>query len=115
MNYDNFEEVINGPETYARIAEIINRDGSVLIGWTDGDMTHLDILFTSGVTGFGHFQGGVNPSDIFVSIMRKGAFGFESNSADTHAGYYNEKLGGGMGSTAEKLAELINEVKKLLV
>ena len=114
MNYDNYEEVINGEETYKRIAEVLNNNKSCIIGWSDGDMTHLDILFVCNAMGFGHFQGGVKSDDLFVSIMRRGAFGFETNNTDTYEGYYSEKLGGGLGSTTEKLAELINGVKKEL-
>ncbi len=47
--------------------------------------------------------------------MRVGCFGFESNNTDTNAGYYSEKLRIGGSATSEKLAELINGVKKLLV
>src|SRR3990167_6718131 len=115
VKYDNYGEIINSPETYKEIADTLKRRVSVLIGWTDGDMTHLDILFTVNVDGFGHFQGGVKDTDLFVSIMRRGAFGFEKDKDDTHAGYYNEKLGGGLGSTADALAELINGVKKKLL
>jgi hypothetical protein len=49
--------------------------------------------------------------------MRCGSFAFEINEADTHPGYYEEKLGnrGPFGEpTREGLAELINGVRKLL-
>lgn len=63
-------------------------------------------------------QGGIRPGfDLFVSIMRWGAFAFEINEADTHPGYYEEKLAnrGPLGDTTrEVLAELINGVRKLL-
>jgi hypothetical protein len=115
MNYDTYGEVINGPETYKGIAEELGSN-SVLIGWTDQQGTHFDILFTLHALPYGNnIQGGIQPrTDLFVSIMRWGAFAFEIKDEDTHAGYYSEKLGGGMGSTAEALAELINGVKKLL-
>ena len=90
MNYDKFEEVINGPETYAKIAEILNRDESVIIGWTDEQMSHFDILFWCSprkTWKFGHLQGGVSPTDLFVSIMRVGTYGFETNHIDTNGGY----------------------------
>ncbi len=118
MDYDEYEEVINGEATYSRIAEILNRDEDVIIGWTDGEGTHFDILFHCApkkTWKFGHLQGGVAPTDLFVSIMRVGCFGFESNNTDTNAGYYSEKLRIGGSATSEKLAELINGVKKLLV
>ena len=92
---------------------------AVIIGWSDGSGTHLDILFTLHALRYGdQIQGGISPqSDLFVSIMRWGSFAFEINEADTHPGYYEEKLGnrGPFGEpTREGLAELINGVKKLL-
>ena len=113
MKYDDYGEVINAPETYQEIADTLKRM-NVLIGWTDGEGTHLDILFTAKADGFGTFQGGVKDTDLFVSIMRMGAFGFEKEKDDTHAGYYEEKLGDRLGSTADALAQLINGIKKLL-
>ena len=114
MDYDGYGEVINGEKTYKGIAEEL-RSNAVLVGWTDGDMTHFDILFTLSALKYGVVQGGIGGRDLFVSIMRRGAFGFEVEHADTHEGYYEEKLGGGMGSTSSALGELINGVKKALV
>jgi hypothetical protein len=114
MDYDTYGEVINGEKTYKGIAEELGSN-SVLIGWTDNNGTHFDILFTLSALTYGtNIQGGVRGTDLFISIMRRGAFGFEKDHEDTHAGYYDEKLGGGMGSTSEALAELINGVKKEL-
>lgn len=114
MNYDSYGEVVNGEGTYKAIAMHLKAEGSVIIGWTDNMMTHFDILFTPGAYSYGSLQGGVLGNDLFVSIMRRGAFGFEKDKDDTHAGYYGGKLGGGLGSTGEALAELINGVKKEL-
>lgn len=113
MKYDTYGEVVNDPATYQEIASRL-QDHPVLVGWTDEAGTHFDILFAINVEGYGTFQGGLKVTDLFVSIMRRGAFGFEIEHINTHTGYYDEKLGGGMGSTAERLAELINGVKKLL-
>lgn len=117
MTNDEYSEITNSEETYSDIAEFLKKNNSVFVGWTDGDMTHFDILFTYNPLGFGTHQGGVRPTDLFVSIMRIGAFGFEIEHEDTHASYYEEKLAvglHGLGSTGEKLAELINGVKKYL-
>lgn len=115
MKYDDWGEVVNDPETYDEVAQLLIEDNSVLLGWTDQNMTHLDILLTIKPSGFGTHQGGIRPAtDIFVSIMRRGSFGFEIANEDTHSGYYEEKLGGPMGSTADAVAELVNEVKKRL-
>lgn len=114
MEYDTYGEVINGEGTYSEIALKLKLDLPVLIGWTDDDGTHFDILFVKDAEVYGTIQGGVKGTDLFVSVMRRGAFGFEIDKTDTHSGYYSEKLGGDMGSTSEKLAELINGVKKYL-
>ena len=118
MNYDEYGEVINGELTYKGIAEEL-ASNAVIVGWSDGNGTHLDILFTLHALRYGdQIQGGIKPkSDLFVSIMRWGAFAFEIKECDTHAGYYEEKLGtrGPFGeATRDALAELLNGVRKLL-
>lgn len=111
MEYEEYGEVINSPKTYKGIAEELHKN-SVLIGWTDLLGTHYDILFTLTALQYGtNIQGGIRPrTDLFVSIMRKGAFAFDISN-DTHPGYYGEKLHTGGGESGEKLAELINGVK----
>lgn len=116
MIKDTYGEILNSADTYREIAYACLYQKSVLIGWTDEQMTHLDILFTYKPTFEGaNHQGGIKPTDLFVSVMRRGAFGFERAETSTHSGYINEKLGGGLGSTAEKLAELINGVRNALL
>ncbi len=119
MTQDSWGEVLNSQETYDDIALALSGGRSVIIGWTDEQMSHFDILF--------HYkwmrhpennqiQGGIDArNDLFVSIMRKGAFGFDVNETNTHSSYYGEKLNMGNGITVEKLAELINGVKKALL
>lgn len=115
MDYDAYGEVINGDKTYKSIAFELAAS-PVLVGWTDQKGTHLDILFTRSALVFGTIQGGVSGSDLFVSIMRWGAFGFDPENKSTEGGYYDEKLGnrGSLGATAAPLAELINGVKRYL-
>lgn len=116
MNYNEYGEVINGEDTYKGIAEELSKN-AVLVGWTDQNGTHLDILFTLNALVYGtNIQGGVKKTDLFVSIMRLGAFGFDPNEKETHSGYYNEKLGtrDTLGPTADHLADLVNGVKKYL-
>ncbi len=120
MKLDEYGEVLNSPETFESIAVILQQVGSCLIGWTDEEGTHFDILFTwrvGNVPSFGTLQGGVKGSDLFISIMRIGSFGFELKNSDTDGGYYEEKLVRNMnlGSTREAIAELINGVKKYLI
>lgn len=115
MNLDEYGEVINGDDTYETIATYVRFGRPVIIGWTDQHGTHFDILFNRINPGgkYGNnFQGGIKPyGDLFVSIMRMGAFAFEIENDDTHPGYFNDKLGGMLGTSAEKIAELINNVK----
>jgi len=115
MNKDRYGEVINGERTYDDIAESLMENDAVLIGWTDEAKpvgTHFDILFTRKAVKEGTVQGGVRGGDLFVSIMRLGAFGFDIANKDTASGYYMEKLRFSGEETGEKLAELINEIKK---
>lgn len=115
MDYDIYGEVINGERTYEWIANDLKEGLCVLIGWTDQNSTHFDILLKRGVQKYGtNIQGGIKGSDLFISIMRRGAFGFEPDHLTTSGGYYDEKLGGGMGDTREALAELINGIKSKL-
>lgn len=134
MNINEYHEVMNGEETYKAIALRLKEHHSVFIGWVDEHATHFDILFSYGADASlgqvlngvfvadhflsGSFQGGVRPTDLFVSIMRVGAFGFDVENTDTDWGYYDEKLGGRFKlgeTTATKIAELINGVKKALL
>lgn len=45
MNYNKYNEVINGKETYKKIAKELLFRETIGIGWTDGESTHLDIIF----------------------------------------------------------------------
>lgn len=117
MERDTYGEVINGPGTYKQIADDLITYDCVLVGWTDQQGTHLDVLFNWGAIVHGNnIQGGISKDDLFVSVMRWGCFGFELKDEDTHPGYIDEKLGNraSFGPTAEPLAELINGVKKAL-
>lgn len=115
MKTDDYGEVLNDPETYDGIAEGLRQGLSVFVGWTDGHMSHFDILFTKRPLGVGHFQRGIHTSDLFVSIMGIGAFGFEIENEDTHWGYIDGKFDNFFGPTTGPIvATLINEVKKRL-
>lgn len=46
MNYNKYNEVINGTETYKRIATGLLDNKTIGIGWTDEDSTHLDIILS---------------------------------------------------------------------
>lgn len=107
MNYDEYGEVINGTDTFTSVANKLMNHKPVLIGWTDGQGSHYDVLFVLGVDKHGTVQGGVDSTDLFVSIMRKGAFGFDPKVLGTHESYYAEKL----HVFAPQFAELVEGVK----
>ena len=44
MNYNKYDEVINGKNTYKEMARLLQKDDAVGIGWTDEDSTHLALL-----------------------------------------------------------------------
>lgn len=116
MKVDEYGEVINGQATYDEIVANLVLGRSIMIGWTDEQMSHFDILFSFRAGRYGsQIQGGLRPeTDLLVSIMRVGAFGFEVNASELHPGYVGEKLFMS-GTTCEKLTELINGVKKELI
>lgn len=112
MRTDDYGEVINGPETYKDIATELQGGHSVLIGWTDQASTHYDVLFTRGALKYGTIQGGLQRGDLFVSVMRIGAFGFEVHAGPSlHPSYVSEKLFIHNLVTATALTELIEGVK----
>jgi hypothetical protein len=118
MNHDEYGTILNGEDTIQEIALALATDGLALIPWTDEHGTQLDILFawrpalcspSSSLV-----QRGIRPTDLFVSIMSLGAFGFELDHDDTHAGYYGEKFRLTGDQTCRALADLINGVKRAL-
>lgn len=113
MNVDEYGEVINGEDTYFEIATHLMKGESVGIGWTDGDSTHFDIIFTLGVKKYGLFQGGIKANDLFVSILHWSSYGFSTDGV-MHGGYIQEKLRLGGNITGEKVKELVNGVIEYL-
>lgn len=114
MNFDDYNEVINGENTYKEIASRLKMDRSVLIGWTDELYTHFDILFSINPCKYiyNYNQFGLNGSELFVSIIGIGAFGFKLNKNGIHCSYIAEKLNLPINETIEKLSDLINNVIK---
>lgn len=115
MTQDEYGEVLNSEETFKEIGEGIKQGHTYFIGWTDGLGSHYDILFCRPTQDAGTFQGGIKTVHyLFVSVMRVGAFAFREDQLDTKADYYGEKLGLGENETVDRLAELINGIKKYL-
>lgn len=114
MNKDDYGEIINGKETYKEIVKQLRNKQSVIIGWTDGDYDHRDILFTYKPKKYGTLQRGLNwDSHLYVSIMDHSCMGFliESKTNNIkHPSYIKEKLRLNNNSCDDKICELINGV-----
>lgn len=114
MNYDEYNEVINGKDTYFKIAKHLIKGESVGIGWTDEDSTHFDIIFTLGTKKYGLFQGGIKANDLFVSILHWSSYGFKADTIKEGT-YIQEKLRlSDYNITGEKVKELVNGVIECL-
>lgn len=110
FNKNEYDEIINGEGTYKVIAGNLKQGLSVFIGWTDNIYTHYDILFTYKALGTGGYQQGLRTSDLFVSIMSIGSFGFKIDDMKS-AGYIAEKIfHGRLDKSVVALTELINGV-----
>ena len=114
MNKEKYGEKKKKKNTYKEIADRLIKGQAVIIGWTDEEYTHFDILFTYKVYKEigSYLQRGLRGNELFVSIMSLGAFGFDVNNSKKSPGYIGEKLGLNNCPTTEKLAELINAVIK---
>ena len=114
MNKDFYGEILNGEETYKKIAEILTSDGKCLIGWTDQGFDHRDILFVYNPVKAGEgLQRGLRWCNLFVNIMGDCCMGFclESRTDNIkHPGYIKEKLRLHDNSCDDKICELINGV-----
>lgn len=111
MNMNPYGEVINGTSTYRGIAEKLLKKESIIIGWTDEEYTHYDILFAIYPHKEGYLQRGLTHDDLYVSIIGLGSFGF--NICNDHdGGYIAEKLN--LSGDCKRLAELLNNIQKLL-
>ena len=107
---NNYNEVLNDMGTYRVIAGNLKRGYSTFIGWTDSDSTHYDILFTYWFTGEGCYQRGLRITDLFVSIMSFGSFGFKTDSSKDVA-YIAEKLfNDRIDDSVERVTQLINGI-----
>ena len=114
MNIDEYGEVINGEQTYIKIAKFLKDKTPILVGWTDEEFTHYDILFIYNCNGMGMYQRGIRISDLFVSIISVGSFGFKTDT-EKGVGYVAEKLFKGRTDVSvEKVTQLINGIIKEL-
>ena len=110
MNENEYFEIINGEKTYQYIANSLKSGNAIMIGWTDDEFTHYDIMFKWKVAGEGGYQRGIKNSDLFVSVMSIGAFGFKIDDKK-YSTYVAEKLfNSHCDSSVEKVTELINGI-----
>lgn len=116
MDKDDYDEIINGENTYNKIVEKLMSGNSVIIGWTDEEYTHLDILFSIGTYKEVNnlLQRGLRGKELFVSIIGIGAFGFDIHG-EKSSGYISEKLQLYGSPTIEKLTELINNICQKII
>lgn len=108
MNYDKYNEVINGKNTYKEIAKLLQENDTIGIGWTDEDSTHLDIIFKLGILKFGSFQRGIKANYLYVSIIDHTSYAFVPETTKDGS-YIQEKLRLN-NDCGDKLAELINGI-----
>ncbi len=113
MNYNKYDEVINGKNTYKEIAKLLQENDTIGIGWTDEDSTHLDIIFKLEILKFGGFQRGIKANYLYVSIIDHTSYAFVPDTIKDGT-YIQEKLGFN-NSCGDKLAELINGIISELV
>lgn len=114
MNYNKYDEVINGQYTYKEIARLLQKNDTVAIGWTDEESTHLDIIFKLELDEkFGSFQRGIKQNYLYVSIIDHTSYAFLPDTIK-NGGYIQDKLRFN-NDCGDKLAELINGIIKELV
>ena len=114
-NFDDWNQVKNGPDTYKAIALKLTEHKCCVIGWSDNHYTHHDVLFVLSPPRFGYLAGGIRGhNDLFVSLMKRGSFAFAVTSPTEalHPGYIAEKLKENNDETMQALGELINGVMR---
>ncbi|MDE6946276.1 MAG: hypothetical protein K2P14_03735 [Anaeroplasmataceae bacterium] len=93
------------------IVNNLKENSSVLMNiQIEEEYSQYDVLFSYGFTNYGRFQRGILATDLLISVIGFGAFGFRVEIADTDPSYYTEKL----GIHSNFLSFLFNEVRKKL-
>lgn len=118
LNTDSYGEITNGLNTYIIIGKELLEGKSVIIGWTDEEYDHRDILFTFRPQKHGTLQRGLNfPSHLYVSIIDYSSMGFliEDDCNNRKAnGYIKEKLRLCDNHCDDMICDLINGVILIL-
>lgn len=113
MNIDKYGEIINGIDTYENVAKTLYEEGKCIIGWTDQEYDHRDIMFTYKPKQYGTLQRGLRWCYLYVSIMSLSCMGFLMESdADNrkHNNYIKEKLRLDENHCDDAICDLINGV-----
>ena len=113
MNIDKYGEIINGIDTYENVAKTLYEEGKCIIGWTDQEYDHRDIMFTYKPKQYGTLQRGLRWYYLYVSIMSLSCMGFliESNADNRKDnGYIREKLRLNENHCDDAICDLINGV-----
>lgn len=74
------------------------------------EYSQYDVVFTYNFNNLGRHQRGILATDLIISVIGFGSFGFNTHIHDTDPGYYAEKL----GIHSNYLSFLFNEVRKKL-
>lgn len=113
FDIDTYCEITNSQQTYHCIAYSACLN-PILIGWTDGNGSHYDILFTYQpyCPNQSNIQSGLKKDYLFVSIIHGSCYGFEIKpNAYLSARYISEKLG--VNEAPELSALLTGVVKRI--
>jgi hypothetical protein len=114
---DAYNVVENSPHTYRAAAAELRGFGSILLGWTDNNFSHMDVLLVYEPREVGPLNRmDSRASKLIVAVAGRGMFGFAVRGDDPiHHAYLAEKLGFSPSVTTEALAELVNGVMAALV
>lgn len=110
---DEYGLALIRPETGVGIADMLHDCYGVLIGLTDEEGTHMDLLFMWSPESVGYNQQGFRDGYLFVTFFGFGGFGFQVGT-ESDVTYICEKLGYSRydrTTTAQKIASLINNVR----
>ena len=89
----------------------LKENSSLLINiQIEPEYSQYDVVFTYNFNNLGRHQRGILATDLIISVIGFGAFGFNTHIHDTDPGYYAEKL----GIHSNYLSFLFNEVRKKL-
>jgi hypothetical protein len=91
------------------IATLLQENSSVFINiQIEEEYSQYDVLFSYGFKNCGKHQRGILSTDLVISVIGFGSYGFRTDIADTDPSYYVEKL----GIHSNYLSFLFNEVRK---